>query len=232
VPADEHPHSDASHAAIDLIGQARRGDGVALGDLLQGCRDYLLLIANRELSGDLRRKVSPSDLVQETMADALRDFEAFRGDSSGQLLAWMRQILLNNMAGTVERFRGTAKRDISRETDHTRMEYERAVAMSVDPQPTPSTELLANETREKLVAGLSRLPENYRSVISLRNLELLTYVEIGEQIGCSADAARKLWDRAIRRLSRELESWDEISFGKLRTAPADAGQPNLARGSS
>src|SRR5258708_6099511 len=45
----------------------------------------------------MRRKVAPSDLVQETMADAVRDFADFEGENEAQFLAWMRQILLYNL---------------------------------------------------------------------------------------------------------------------------------------
>lgn len=231
LPADESARKDSQPIELDLIFQARRGDGTALGELLQGCRDYLLLIANRDLGNDLHRKVSPSDLVQETMADALRDFAAFRGDNEAQLLAWMRQILVNNMAGAVARFRNTAKRDITREHEaESALSNQRLAALLVDPQPTPATDLLATEARVQLVAALGLLPGNYRRVIALRNMEMLTFVEIGERLGCSADSARKLWDRAIRRLSRELESNDESTRGTPRDAAADAGGTDMAGG--
>lgn len=232
LPADDSASQDFQPIELDLIVRARSGDGRALGDLLQGCRDYLLLIANRDLGNDLHRKVSPSDLVQETMADALRDFAVFRGDTEAQLLAWMRQILINNMAGAVARFRNTAKRDISREEEvESALSNQRLAAVLVDPQPTPSTDLIAAEARIRLVAALGHLPENYRRVISLRNMDLLTFAEIGERLECTADSARKLWDRAIRRLSRELESNDEIARRTPRDAAADAGGSDLAGGS-
>jgi RNA polymerase sigma-70 factor (ECF subfamily) len=231
LPADDSALKDSQPINPDLISRARSGDARALGDLLQGCREYLLLIANRDLGNDLQRKVAPSDLVQETMADALRDFGDFRGDTESQLLAWMRQILVNNMAGTVERFRNTAKRDISREQEaESALSNQRLAALLVDPQPTPSTDLLATEARVQLIAALAQLPEHYRRVISLRNMELLTFVEIGERLECSADSARKLWDRAIRRLSRELESNDEIARRTPRDAAANAGGADMAGG--
>ena len=41
----------------------------------------------------LRGKVEPSDLVQEAFLEAHRDFDAFRGTTSAQLLSWLRQVL-------------------------------------------------------------------------------------------------------------------------------------------
>src|SRR5689334_22576253 len=80
------------------IRDARRGSQEALGRLLEGCRQYLLLVANEQLDAELRDKLGPSDLVQDTFADAQHDFPQFHGHTRQQLLAWLRRILLNNLA--------------------------------------------------------------------------------------------------------------------------------------
>jgi RNA polymerase sigma-70 factor (ECF subfamily) len=215
------------------LANARQGSENALGRLLQGCRDYLLLIANRELGDEIRRKVAPSDLVQETMADAVRDFAGFQGEHEAQFLAWMRQILLNNLADAVGQFHGTAKRDISREREpEGELSNQRLTAALVDPQPTPFADLLATESRTHLLEALARLPERYRQVILLRNMELLTYVEIGQRMTCSTDSARKLWDRAIRHLTSELEKKDDVPGKPSRNGRADAGGADLAGGTA
>ena len=63
----------------------------------------------------LRRKVDASDLVQETMLEAYRDFDRFDGHSEQQWLAWLRKILDHNAADFVRRYGGTAKRAAGRE---------------------------------------------------------------------------------------------------------------------
>ena len=60
-----------------LIAAARGGSASALGQLLEGCRKYLLLVANESLDSDLRPKGGASDLVQETFVQAQRIFERF-----------------------------------------------------------------------------------------------------------------------------------------------------------
>src|SRR3954451_18258751 len=101
--------------------EARQGSGEALGQLLESFRAYLLLIAQRELDPDLRAKGGASDLVQETFLEAQRDFPNFRGDTEAELMGWLRQMLLNNLASFSRRFRATAKRrlacEISLEAD-------------------------------------------------------------------------------------------------------------------
>src|SRR5262249_59741442 len=89
---------------------ARAGSRAALGQALESFRDYLLLIAERELAPDLRAKGGASDLVQETFLEAQRDFADFRGDTEAEFRAWLRRLLLHNVANFARHYRDTAKR--------------------------------------------------------------------------------------------------------------------------
>ena len=55
-----------------------------------------------------------------------------------------------------------------------------------------------------LAEALSRLPEDYREVIVLRNLEGLSHEEVAARMGRGIGAVRMLWLRALSRLRREL----------------------------
>ena len=57
----------------------------------------ILLVADRKLPEDVRAKLAPFDILQETYVEARRAFRPFRGDSDQELLAWLRQIVLNNV---------------------------------------------------------------------------------------------------------------------------------------
>src|SRR5262245_21859978 len=98
-----------------LLSRARKGDGECLGELLSLYRNYLSLLANTQLERRLRPRVSPSDIVQETMLKAHRHFAQFKGRSEAEFLAWLRQILLSSLAHFVERHLLAAKRNIRRE---------------------------------------------------------------------------------------------------------------------
>src|SRR5262249_1313717 len=80
------------------LAAARTGSTDALGRLLDEYRPYLLGIANEEFDADLRARGGPSDLVQESLMEASRDFANFRGRQQEELLAWLRGILRNNLA--------------------------------------------------------------------------------------------------------------------------------------
>ena len=110
----EAEHADDWSVEASIY-SARDGSFEDIGKLLDCFRVYLLTIANGELSSDLVQKVAPSDLVQETFFQAARGFLKFEGKTDGELKAWLRQILLNNVRYAERRFRLTGKRDCTRE---------------------------------------------------------------------------------------------------------------------
>src|SRR5436190_23322173 len=105
----------AAKEAAQWLPAARAGSTEALGQLLEACRGYLLLIAQQELDPNLRAKGGASDLVQETFLKAQRHFGRFQGDSEVELLAWLRRLLLNNLANFARQYRDTNKRRLGRE---------------------------------------------------------------------------------------------------------------------
>jgi RNA polymerase sigma-70 factor (ECF subfamily) len=65
---------------------------------------------------------------------------------------------------------------------------------------------MAHEQAEALHRVLGRLPAEYRVVLLLRHQDELTFEEVGRRMERSAEAARKLWARAVERLQREWET--------------------------
>jgi RNA polymerase sigma-70 factor (ECF subfamily) len=145
-------------------------------------------------------------LVQETFVEAQHDFGRFRGSTEAELLAWLRQVLVNRLHNLVRQYKDTAKRDIGREvalgSDDSSAEGAPRLA---DDEPSPSSEAIACERSMALEQALQRLPQEYRQVIAWRHDERRPFDEIGKLMGKTANAARKLWVRAIERLEQELE---------------------------
>jgi RNA polymerase sigma-70 factor (ECF subfamily) len=191
--------------AVRLLAAARAGSGEALGQALEACRDYLLLVADRELDAALRAKGGASDLVQETFLEAHRDFSGFHGNSADELRAWLRRLLLNNLADFARQYRGTAKRDVGQEAplEAGDSSSERGAGLAAD-TPSPSGQAMANEQADALERAMRRLPDEYRQVLTLRHQEQLAFEEIGQQMQRTANAARMLWLRAVERLQEEL----------------------------
>jgi RNA polymerase sigma-70 factor (ECF subfamily) len=57
--------------------------------------------------------------------------------------------------------------------------------------------------------GLSRLSEDYRTVLMLRHLEGLSFTDIAAQMGRSVDSVEKLWVRGLAKLKRACAEKDE-----------------------
>jgi RNA polymerase sigma-70 factor (ECF subfamily) len=198
--------SDASSGFAQWLAEARAGSGDALGQLLDSCRGYLLMIARQELDPDLVAKGGPSDLVQETFLDAHRDFPHFHGDSEAELLAWLRRVLLNNLANFARRYREAEMRQVQREVAlDAGPSSPNAPALPAD-MSTPSEHAMANERALALQRALARLPDDYRRVLLLRHQEERSFAEIAEAMNRSPNAVHKLWVRAVERLQQELEA--------------------------
>ena len=183
-----------------LLESARVGCSKSLGQLTQLCRRYLMRVACEELPHEFQPHLDPSDLVQDTLLEAVRDFEHFTGDSYHELLLWLRHILLCNVADTRRYYRG-AKHDIRREVAF------RAMDASGDRRLddshrwlAPVAWALAQEEKEQLVRALDSLMEPYATVVELHCGQGLSYDEIGHQLRRSPEAVSKLWSRALRRL--------------------------------
>lgn len=194
-----------SMSADTLLTSAKEGETEKLGQLLQLYVNYLKILATTQLDDKLRARVSASDVVQETMLEAHRDFHQFRGQSEPELLAWLRRILIHNIGRVVERHILTEKRNVRREVSleriHRSMERSSIQLRQIaDKGCSPSSAVQQVENTRLLADHLAELPEDYREVIMLRNLEGLSFKEVAESMGRSAGAVRMLWLRAIDTL--------------------------------
>src|SRR5438552_8419126 len=90
-----------------LLQEARGGDAVAVGRLLELYRRYLTLLARVQIGQRLQGKVDPADLVQDTFLDAHRNFARFRGTTEAELVGWLRQILAGKLVDLLRRYLGT-----------------------------------------------------------------------------------------------------------------------------
>jgi RNA polymerase sigma-70 factor (ECF subfamily) len=189
-----------------LITKARRGSKSSLGSLLQQYRNYLFVLAATQINKRLQPRVSPSDVVQETMLRAHKNFGQFRGTTERELLAWLRQILVNNLAKFVEQHMLAARRDVRREVSIERLgaalEQSTIQLAALLPASGKSPSMAVQQREEAVVLAdrLAQLSDDYREVLVLRNLQGLPFEEIASRINRSVGATRMLWLRAIEKL--------------------------------
>ncbi len=187
------------------LSAARAGSREALGEALDGYRDFLLKLAEREIDADLRAKGGASDLVQQTFLDAQQLFPRFEGHTDGEWHAWLRQLLVHNAADFTRRFRAS-KRDAVRESPLPGSATGMGSALQAD-IGTPSVLVGGAEQEAVLAQALTKLPNEYREVLRLRYEENLSFEEIGQRLGGrTPNAARKLWTRAVQELEQKLQA--------------------------
>jgi RNA polymerase sigma-70 factor, ECF subfamily len=184
-----------------LLLAAHGGSPDALGRLLQPWREYLLGLAEAEIGSDLRAKGGASDLVQDTFLEAQEAFPHFEGKSPAELRAWLRLILIHNLANFWKHYHQRDKRQVAREVplDGGRPGAELREELEAR-RPSPEDEAIRDERVSRLRAAVERLPAEYRQVVYLHGWEKLSFDAVGEQLGCSAEAARKRWARALLHL--------------------------------
>jgi RNA polymerase sigma-70 factor (ECF subfamily) len=184
--------------------QARNGSRAALGELLESYRNYLLLIANEELSQEHRTSVDPSDVVQNTVVKALAHFNDFKGKTAAEWRGWLRTILLREIFDKI----GDPRPPLIR-TGASDPNVSTTVREDRDPGPSPPAAVVRREEHEQLQRALPELPTEYQQVIQWHNFERRSWEEIGQLTGRSAEAARKLWSRAIERLGQRMRPRDD-----------------------
>ena len=196
----------ADMSASDSEELAQQIQTQELSKKLEKWRPYLLRIAVDELDSQLRPKVAASDLVQQTLIQAHNHIGQFRGETEEVFKRWLRQILINQLADAADRYHVAAKRRLSAEIrldSDSKLKLRESLSGEV---PSPLDNLASQEQIESVQAAMSALPEDYRQVIELRNRDRMPFDEIGQLLNRSADAARLLWYRALKRLEQELPS--------------------------
>ena len=188
-----------------LLVRAKAGDREALGWLFERFGPFLLQIANEELDPRLRQKAGGSDLVQQTLLEAGQAIEGFQGATPDGFIAWLRRILLNNIANHRRHYladKRSVRREVQLSDDGSQIMKLERLAPAVS---SSSDHLCRQETQTVVAQAFGSLSVDYQLVISYRNETKRTFQEIGRLMDRSEDAARKLWARAIEALKTEID---------------------------
>lgn len=173
---------------------------------LEQYRDYLSLLARAQLRPLLRGKVEDSDVVQQTLLEAHRHADQFRGTTSGEQAVWLRQILVRQLAN-LARDHQRERRDVRRECS-----LEQAVEQSsakveawlAAEQSSPSERADRNEQLLALASALARLSEAQREAIEMRYLQNMSLNEIAAQMERTPGAVAGLLHRGLDALREHL----------------------------
>jgi RNA polymerase sigma-70 factor (ECF subfamily) len=182
----------------ELVARIRAGDRSAADALFGRYAPLLRSLARRGLGERLRPKIAESDVVQDARLVAFRRLDQFQDRGPGSFRRWLAGIVEQRAREERRRYR-SAKRAVEREVGAREQAPEPVAACS-----TPSVAAMSRERREAVLRCIDALPEDYRSVILHVEFSGLTFVQTAEHMDRSADAVRKLYARALARLTQSL----------------------------
>ncbi|MCM2375087.1 sigma-70 family RNA polymerase sigma factor [Rhodopirellula sp. ICT_H3.1] len=196
--------------ATRLLRLAQSGDAASLDTLLASYIGYLKVLSHSQLDPRIRVRLSASDLVQESLLEAHRDFTKFVGTTPAEFTGWLRKILVHNAARAVETHLLAEKRDFRRERPFELLHkaadesHDRLSSMTAAHGRGPASEAEHQDDLTLLSDAIEQLPEEYREVIVLRHVEGLKFTDIAARMDRTAGAARMLWMRAIEKLREAM----------------------------
>jgi RNA polymerase sigma-70 factor (ECF subfamily) len=178
-----------------------------LGESLERCREYLHLLARLHLDHRLQGKLDPADVVQQTLMRAHEKRDQFRGRTDAELTAWLRQILVNNLAEAVRRF-AAESRDVARERSLEASLEESSARLEswlAADQSSPSQRFMRQEQGIRLADALAELPDDQRRAVELHHLKGYSVAEVGELMDRSRPAVVGLLFRGLKKLRQLLK---------------------------
>ena len=187
-----------------VIERVRGGDVDAFEALVTAYQKQIYNLTLRYVSSP----EDAADLTQEAFLRAYRSLDSFRGDS--RFSVWMYRLTTNICIDFLRsRGRGSAVSSLTVENEDEELEELELPDNRYDPQ----RELERRELRRAVRAGLDTLSEDAREIVILRELEGLSYAEIGERLGLEAGTVKSRLFRARKALCDYLRESGNIPDG-------------------
>jgi len=204
-PAAEGDAAEAMPAEAGLLARLRAGERDACDELVRRESGRMLATAQRLL----RNPDEAADAVQDAFLSAFRNLDSFHGEA--RLSTWLHRIVVNAALMRMRRRKHRPEDSIDEllprfaEDGHF-AEEPKAWTLAGDQV------LESQQTRAAVRRCIDRLPETYRSVLVLRDLEDLDTAEAAEMLGISENATKVRLHRARQALRTLLEQ--ELGLGR------------------
>ncbi len=184
-----------------LVAQLRRGDDRAFEALYERYQRRI----HAYVYGMVKDHQRAEDVTQEVFVSALRRMRATERPIAFK--PWIYEIAKN---ACIDQFRRSKRaEEISFDADEglAPSDYTRLVSR----EPVPDVAVAAKQQLDHMVGAFGGLSEAHHQILVLRELEGLSYREIGERMGMSRPAVESTLFRARRRLTEE---YDELASGQ------------------
>jgi RNA polymerase sigma-70 factor, ECF subfamily len=196
-----------------LLEMVRRDDPGARDRLLARHRGRLLALIALRMDPRLRTRLDPSDVVQESLAEADRRLAAYLADQRLPFYPWLRGLALERLGQLHRRHVRSQKRSVAREEHSLSALPDDSVrelaARLAGRGSSPSARMKHEDLKRRLREVLDQMGEHDREVIVLRHLEQLSVRDIAAVLGISEGAVKVRHVRALERLRKLLEDEGE-----------------------
>src|SRR5829696_7925260 len=181
----------------DLITAAQRGDLNAFNSLILSYQNLLFGIALRLLNDE----DVASDAVQEALISAFRRFHTFRGDS---LRSWLARVVVNACYDEMRRKR--RQHSMPLEQYNAEGEEIETSYWLVDQTADPELQFESSELESAIQNSLRKLPEIYRLMLVLVDVEGLSYEEAAAAAQIPVGTVKSRLARARLQMQRSLQT--------------------------
>ena len=181
----------------ELVALARGGEREAFRAIMTRCNQRLFRIARAVV----RDEAEAEDVLQEAYARAFAAMAGFRGEAG--IATWLTRIVLNEAHGRLRRRRETVDLDVleTGEASAQLLEFP-GIARSEDPE----ADAARAQIRRILERAVDALPEPFRLVFILREVEELSVEETADHLGLRTETVKTRLHRARRRLREALDA--------------------------
>jgi RNA polymerase sigma factor (sigma-70 family) len=194
----------------ELLTQWHAGDERALAQLVQEHMPWLQAHVQRRLGAFLRTRGDASDYLQDAILDFLRFGPRFQVRDGAHFRGLLARIVENTLRDRNDWFRAK-RRNLG-----TQVPIPTDSVLALDPamqrSTTPSRDASKAEVREWVRLALELLEAEDRRVILAHEYEDRSFVQIGDELGMTANAVRMRWVRAVARLANVMR---ELQAGRL-----------------
>ena len=187
------------------LSQARQSnDRRRIEELLNEHREYLRKVVGIRMDPRLGRRLDVSDVVQEAQIEAFRRLDDYLADPAIPVKLWLRKLACERLIMAQRRHIGAEKRSVQREQrlpEKSSADIAKDLLAQID---SPSRQVSAKETADRLRDAVDLLREKDREIILLHVFEGLTSQESASVLGIEPAAARKRFGRALLHLRQLL----------------------------
>ena len=184
-------------ADVELVELARRQNGTAFRIIMQRNNQRLFRIARAVVRDDSEAE----DVVQAAYVNAYASLGGFRGDAN--LATWLTRIVLNEALGRRRRQRPVVGLEVlDAEGGGPAMSETHGMAQDADPEQA----VARRQVRQLIESAVDRLPEGFRVVFVMRDVQELSIEETADVLGLPPATVKTRLHRARQQLRRTLDA--------------------------